>query len=67
MCYIWLLINVNKYIGLHCRLVVVTLTTQASLVDVSDTNVLYLAGFDASTPEVIRSFAVGDLDSVPAG
>jgi len=47
--------------------VVVTLTTQASLVDVSDTNVLYLAGFDASTPEVIRSFAVGDLDSVPAG
>ena len=45
----------------------VTLTTQASLVDFSDANVLHLAGFDPSTPEVIRSFAVGDLDSVPAG
>jgi len=45
----------------------VTLTTQASLVNVCDANVLYLAGFDASTPDVIRSFAVGDLDFVPAG
>lgn len=46
----------------------VTLTTQAGgPVDVSGANVLHLAGFDASTPDVIRSFAVGDLDSVPAG
>lgn len=51
----------------RCRLVMVTLTTQASLVNVCDANVLYLAGFDASTPDVIRSFAVGDLDFVPAG
>jgi len=56
-----------KLLVCNCRLVVVTLTTQASGVDLSDTNVLYLCGFDASTPEVIRSFAVGDLDSVPAG
>jgi len=46
---------------------VVLLTTQAGLVGPSDTNVLYLSGFDASTPEIIRSFANGDLDSVPAG
>jgi len=45
----------------------VTLTTQASPVDIPDANILLLAGFDASTPEVIRSFAIGDLDSVPAG
>jgi len=52
---------------LHCRLVVITLSAQPGRVDLSNANVLYLAGFDASTPEVIRSFAIGDLDSVPAG
>ena len=45
----------------------VTLTTQANSVNLSDANILYLAGFDASMPEIIRSFAVGNLDSVPAG
>jgi len=52
---------------MDCRLAIVSLTTQACPVSLSDVNVIYLAGFDASTPEVIRSFATGDLDSVPAG
>ena len=43
------------------------LTTRVSPTDLSNANVLYLAGFDASTPQIIRSFAVGELDSVPAG
>jgi len=59
-------VNICDYVYTD-RLVVITLTTQASPVDLSNVNVLYLAGFDASTPEVIRSFAVGDLDTVPAG
>jgi len=61
-----MLIIIHDYLCVDCRLVVVTLT-QASLVDYSDANILHLAGFDASTPEVIRSFAIGDLDCASGG
>jgi hypothetical protein len=53
----------------NARLVVVTLTSAvSSLVDgvCCDPRILHLAGFDASTPAVIRSFALGQLDSLAA-
>ena len=67
MCCICKSINIHDSARVRCRLVVITLTTRAGPVDPTDANVLYLSGFDALTPEVIRSFAVGDLDSVSAG
>lgn len=50
------------------RLVIVTLTcNETNLADSIDSHVIHLAGFDSATPEIIRSFVSGELDSVPAG
>lgn len=51
-----------------CRLAIVTLTSSETVVaDSSDSGVIHLAGFDSDTPEIIRLFALGELDSAPPG
>jgi len=53
---------------MFCRLVIVTLTSnETHLADSVDTHVIHLAGFDSATPEIIRLFATGELDTVVAG
>jgi 60 kDa SS-A/Ro ribonucleoprotein len=52
----------------NTRLVVVTLTSpETALVDINDSRILHLAGFDTATPDIIRSFAMGELDSALPG
>ena len=47
-------------------LVIISLTSsyETIITDPIDLRVIHLAGFDSATPEIIRLFATGQLDSI---
>lgn len=51
---------VNEVLVVECRLVICALSSsQFAIADPADASMLDIAGFDASTPSIIQSFAAG--------